>query len=180
MKNMRTKLIRDCVIILVFLGLSVIVTSIQTNIFISHAEQSTARRIQILTLDRDVKAYAEPDDSSEVLREIAAGTAVAVVGEEDGYTVITYQDHDEYIKNEDITSEAKASSEASAKEIAELLDEEFDQLSKEDEAYIESLEKQRIKSRNAIIWKIVIAVLVVLLFTVSIIAGVKNSHKEKT
>lgn len=164
----------------IIMAISIIGAGLMADGFICHAYQSTSRQIQIMTLDKDVKAYAEPDDTSEVLREIVAGTPIAVVGEEDGYTVITYQDHDEYIKNEDISDEAKASSEASAEEKAELLDEEFDQLSKEDEAYIESLEKQRIKSRNAIIWKIVIAVLIVLLFTVSIIAGVKNSHKEKT
>ncbi len=175
----REGIIRNAVvalIIMLVMGTSLVITALGKD---NTLKEPVSRQIQLLTLDKDVNAYAEPDDSSKILRVIKAGTAVAVVGEEGDYTVIVYQDHDEYIKTNDITQEAIASSENSAKESAAEVDEELNKLKKEDASYIESLERQRIKSRNALIWKTIIIVLVVCIVVVSIITGVKKNKEAK-
>lgn len=162
-------------IIMLVMGVSVVITSMGKDT----SNEPVSRQIQLLTLDKDTNAYAQPSETSEVLRVIKAGTAVAVAGEEGDYTVIIYQGHDEYIKTEDITMEAKASSEASAKECAEEVDEEFDKFQKEDVSYLESLERQKLKSRNALIWKIVIVILVICIMAISVIMGVKKNLEDK-
>lgn len=162
-------------VIVLVMGASLVITSMGKDT----SNKLVSRQIQLLTLDKDANAYAEPTDNSKVLRVIKAGTAVAVVGEEGDYTVIIYQDHDEYIKTEDITKEAVAASQASAKERAEEVDEEYDKFKKEDAAYLESLERQRIKSRNAVIWKTIIVILVIAIVLVSVVMGVKNAKDSK-
>lgn len=162
-------------VIVLVMGASLVITSMGKDT----SNKLVSRQIQLLTLDKDANAYAEPTDNSKVLRVIKAGTAVAVVGEEGDYTVIIYQDHDEYIKTEDITKEAVAASQASAKESAEEVDEEYDKFKKEDAAYLESLERQRIKSRNAVIWKTIIVILVIAIVLVSVVMGVKNAKDSK-
>jgi hypothetical protein len=162
-------------IIMLVMGTSLVITAWGKDAL----NEPVSRQIQLLTLDKDTNAYAQPSDTSEVLRVIKAGTAVAAVGEEGDYTVIVFQDHDEYIKTSDITQDAIASSESSAKESAAEVDEELNKFKKEDISYIESLERQRIKSRNALIWKTVIIVLVACIIAVSIIMGINKNKVTK-
>jgi hypothetical protein len=139
---------------------------------------------QVITLSEDAKAYTSADESTDVAESFSKGDTVYVVEEANGWYQIFYKGENLYIPVSSITSENVQESQKQAEELAKDVDEELKAAEKNDVAEIEAFWRQRRSQRNALIWKIVIAILVVAILVVSVVTGVKNSKaeadKEKT
>ena len=131
----------------------------------------------IITLDGSARAYKEPDTSSEVVIEFKEGESIYKTGESGDFYTIFYKGETLYIMVDEVSQESIASSEASADAQAEAVASEMKNQEKEDTLAFEREEKRIERDRNALIWKIVIAVLVVSIITVSIIIAVRNNRK---
>lgn len=134
---------------------------------------------QVMMIDSDAAAYSSPDESGNVVHEFKAGETMFVLGENNGWYEIFYQGQKMYVSTVAISNDAQATNAQSFEEHVEELDKEFDEAAKADKTYIESWVRQRIRARNSMIWKISIAVLVVLILGVSVFIGVSNSKKAK-
>ncbi len=132
---------------------------------------------RLYTIDSDSQAHVSMDVSSEVKHEFKAGESMFVTNITDGWYEVYYQGELLYVRDNAISDEAMASNEQSFEEQVEALDKEFDEMEKADKTYIDSLQQQRIRERNSLIWKISIAVLIVLILGVSIFIGISNNKK---
>ena len=137
---------------------------------------------QVITLSEDATAYTAADESSDAAASFKKGDTVYVVGESDGWYQIFYKGEDLYIPISSIDSETALESQKQAQELAKEADEELKAAEKRDVAEIEAYWRQRKSEQNAMLWKIIIAILVVAIIAVSVVTGINNAKadKEKT
>lgn len=161
-----------CVMFLAFLGKPLLTLA---------SDQGTLSG-QIMTLSDNTNAYATTDESAEVVHSFNKGETVYVVGESDGWYQIFYKGEDLFIPSSSITSEAALEAQKQSEELAEEVNEELKAAEKKDVAEIEAYWRQRKSERNAMLWKIIIAILVVAIIAVSVVTGIQNAKadKEKT
>lgn len=145
----------------------------------------------LLQLTQDVKLYESPDENSEVVGELSAGTPV-ISGEKnaDGWIKVSYQELTGYTKFEtvqvvyDTTLKQNETADSTAIDNSQAadttaLDQEFEQIANQNALIINELEYDKSQRRQKTIWGIVIAVLVVAIFAAGIISAVKKNKKEK-
>ncbi len=132
----------------------------------------------VMTLTTPGTAYREANESSEIVAEFAAGDSVFVVSKDGDWIQIFYRGENLYLKtNEGSASEQVVQPDDSV-ELAKALEEEFSTQEAELDNYTDAMMRQESAKKNAMIWKIVIAVLVVLIIVVSVIIGVKSSKSS--
>ena len=133
--------------------------------------------VKELTFDAD--AYASKDTSSEVKMSFYKGDSVMVIGESDGWYEIFYGGETLYLQDlgEGLEDPAVAESDTQEEEVA-ALDDEFEAYKQQDAVVSEAFVRQQRAEKNALIWKIVIAVLVVAIIAVSIVIALKNKKTD--
>ena len=134
---------------------------------------------QIVTLSEDSKAYSQQDENSEVVHSFLKGETVFVVETTDDWYQIYYQGENLYIPINSITYEDVIEANKQAEEQAQIVTEELEEAEKAEEISLESLERRRISQRNALIWKIIIAGLVVAIIIVSVVIAISNVKNDK-
>ena len=134
---------------------------------------------QVMTLSEDSLAYPEPDEVSGEARAFTKGESVFVVEESDGWYKIFFKGENLYIPKEGISEEAAMEAEKQSEELAAEVQEELKEVSRQYEVDLEAYERQNVSKRNAMIWKIVIGVLVVVIIVMSVIIGIKNMKSEE-
>lgn len=138
----------------------------------------------LLQLTQDVKLYESPDENSEVVGELSAGTPV-ISGEKnaDGWIKVSYQELIGYTKIEtvqvvyDTTLKQNQTADSTADTAA--LDKEFEQIANQNALIINELEYDKSQRRQKTIWGTIIAVLVVAVFATGIISAVKKNKQGK-
>jgi hypothetical protein len=112
----------------------------------------------------DTSVYESPDENSAAVGEFTDGMYVILQEDPDnGWVKAKYQDIIGYIKTATIEGQDTAE-----------LDKEFENVSNTNLRLFENLELGESQHRQKIIWGVVIGVLVVALFAVGIITGLKN------
>ncbi len=134
---------------------------------------------QITALDVDASAYREKDASSEVAMSFSAGDSVYIISEDDQWYEIFYKGENLYIPKEHVSEAAVAEAREEAEQLAKEVREEMAIQEKQDAAFSEAYVKYEKSQKNALIWKIVIAVLVVAILATSVIIAINNNKKSK-
>ncbi|WP_295094771.1 hypothetical protein [Ruminococcus sp.] len=133
----------------------------------------------VTKLEKDAKAFAQKDDSSDVIAEFSKGDSAFVVNVSDDWTEIYYKGETAYIPSEQISGENIAGAEKSAQDIGRAVDEEIEKNDRQTGIEIDNyLRKQRQKS-SALIWKVAIGGLLALIIAVSILIGIMNKDNAK-
>lgn len=122
----------------------------------------------LLEITQEAMLMAEPDEQSEVIATLAAGTPVFSVEDSDGIWIkISYQELSGYTHLQNVRIYG-----------SEELDQEFEQQATQNVLLINELEYIAAQKKQKTTWTIVIAVLVVAIFAVSIASAVlKNIHE---
>ena len=128
----------------------------------------------VTQLDGAATAYEQKDTTSKVLAEFSGGDSVFVTGVDESWTEIFYKGEKGYILSEQIGHENIAAAEKSVDEIAPAIDEEITKNDLETSIAIDNYLRKKNQELNALIWKIIIGVLVVLIIVVSVIIGRMN------
>ena len=124
----------------------------------------------LLILGKDADAYDVPAEGANVVHHFAAGETVFLTGEEGDYKTIFYKGETLYIRSEDTVSATDGDA-----ALQDELQEEMKLTAQADITYVDSFLRIQKSERNALIWKIVIAVLVVAIIAVSVVIGIRNS-----
>ena len=120
---------------------------------------------------QETEIKQEPNDDSDTLASLAAGTAVIVYGEsQDLWSKVEYREIEGYIKSEAL--------EMYAAEYSEELEQEFRVVEEEMLRTADEYELMQKEKHTATIWGTVIAVLVIAIFAVGIVSALKQ-NKEK-
>ncbi|MCR4754190.1 MAG: hypothetical protein K5868_01545 [Lachnospiraceae bacterium] len=133
----------------------------------------------VTKLEKDAKAFAQENDSSEVIAEFSKGDSVFVVNVSDDWTEIYYKGENAYIPSEQISGENIASAEKSAQDIGRAIDEELEKNDRQTGIEIDNyLRKQRQKV-NSLIWKVAIGAILAAIIAVSVLIGIMNKDNVK-
>ena len=133
----------------------------------------------VTKLEKDAKAFAQKDDSSDVIAEFSKGDSVFVVNVSDDWTEIYYKGETAYIPSEQISGENIAGAEKSAQDIGRAIDKELEKNDRQTGIEIDNyLRKQRQKV-NSLIWKVAIGVILAAIIAVSILIGIMNKDNAK-
>ena len=122
------------------------------------------------TTTEDVSAYESMDTSSDKV-EISSGEMILVMESEDGWTHIMYQGSDLYVQNSDAKAIGGLANEPAAQEL--------EKQAKTDKAWIESYVAQLAAKKNAMIWRIVIASVIVILVVLIVITSIRKNISDK-
>ncbi|WP_022775332.1 SH3 domain-containing protein [Butyrivibrio sp. AE2015] len=135
----------------------------------------------VMTIIQDTVARSAPDEGASVVVKLSKGDSIFVVGENDGWYEIFYKGKSAYVKvtgtstgnanDEEISIAAAADSNVNS-----ALEEEFKKKQQFDVTYVDSFERQQRRNRSALVWKIVIAVLVVSIIVISVVIGIRNRN----
>lgn len=123
-----------------------------------------------MTTTSDVSAYESMDTSSDKV-EISSGEMILVMESEDGWTHIMYQGSDLYVQNSDAKAIGGLANEPAAQEL--------EKQAKTDKAWIESYVAQLAAKKNAMIWRIVIASVIVILVVLIVITSIRKNISDK-
>lgn len=178
-KNTNSKIFTNYIAV-VAMTIMIAVISVVSISVTSYAEDVNADAQsfsgEVNTLSSDVDARKSPDSSAEIVASFKAGEPVYVLGESNGWVTIYYKGEEIYIKN----SEGLLTSTINTEEVAE----EMEKQAQTDKAWIESYESQLKAERNAKIWRIIIAVIIIGLVGYIVYATIKqnknNSDDVKT
>jgi hypothetical protein len=119
---------------------------------------------QLVCIGVDTSVFENPDENSASVGEFTEGMYVITQGApSNGWIKAKYQDIEGYIKTATIEGQDSAE-----------LDQEFENVSNNNLRLFENLELGESQHRQKIIWGVVIGVLVISLFAVGIITGLKN------
>lgn len=176
MKKVLLKLV-TCIMCVFFLSTPVISRASDTAIPFS--QESEALSGSVMTLSKDAIAYTDPDDKSGEKMSFAKGETVFVLEKTDGWCKVFYKGEKLYIPEKCFSSETIEETNDVATELASDVTQELREAQKRDAADIEAYERQRISRQNAIIWKMVIVVLVVMIIFLSIFVGVSNMKSDR-
>ena len=133
----------------------------------------------VTKLEKNAKAFAQKDDSSDVIAEFSKGDSVFVVNVSDDWTEIYYKGETAYIPSKQISGENIAGAEKSAQDIGRAIDEELEKNNRQTGIEIDNyLRKQRQKV-NSLIWKVAIGVILAAIIAVSILIGIMNKDNAK-
>lgn len=146
---------------------------------ISFSKESQSVSGQVMTLAKDTKAFKTPDENALVAQSFSKGETVYVVGESDGWYEIFYKGENLYIPGDSMNEDAVNEALEASKELAKEASEELKEAGKQDAVEIETYERQRQRDMNALIWKIVIASLVIIIIVFSVIIGIANAKDDK-
>lgn len=146
---------------------------------VSFSEESQSFTGQVMTLSEDANAYAGPDDTSAVVHSFVAGETVFVTDDSNGWFQIFYQGETLYIPNTSIGQQEAIEAQEQAEELTKDIESEMEAIDKSATLEMEALERQARSQRNALIWKIVIAVLVVAIIAVSVVIAFKNKKEDE-
>lgn len=132
-------------------------------------QTEAAESIALLETTESVEMMDEAN-GSEIVAVLEAGTPVLYGGEErDGWTKITYLDMEGYV----LTSTLKTYGDT------EALDNEFADVQGNHELLFDEIVRVEKEEHQSMIWGIVIAGLVVAIFAVSIVSGIKKTKEEQ-
>ncbi|MBQ7943075.1 MAG: SH3 domain-containing protein [Lachnospiraceae bacterium] len=132
-------------------------------------QTEAAESIALLETTESVE-MVDAAKGSEVVAVLEAGTPVLYGGEErDGWTKITYLDMEGYV----LTSTLKSYGDT------EALDKEFADVQGNHQLLFEEIIRVEKEAYQSIIWGMVIIGLVVAIFAVSIVSGVKKAKEEQ-
>ncbi len=134
----------------------------------------------VMTIIQDTVARSDPDEGASVVVKLSKGDSIFVVGENDGWYEIFYKGKSAYVKVTG-TSTGNANDEeisvaAADSNVNSVLEEEFKKKQQFDVTYVDSFERQQRRNRSALVWKIVIAVLVVSIIVISVVIGIRNRN----
>lgn len=133
----------------------------------------------VTKLEKDAKAFAQKDDSSDVIAEFSKDDSVFVVNVSGDWTEIYYKGETAYIPSEQISGENIAGAEKSAQDIGRAIDEELEKNDRQTGIEIDNyLRKQRQKV-NSLIWKVAIGVILAAIIAVSVLIGIINKDNAK-
>lgn len=133
----------------------------------------------VTKLEKGAKAFAQKDDSSDVIAEFSKGDSVFVVNVSDDWTEIYYKGETAYIPSEQISGENIAGAEKSAQDIGRAIGEELEKNDRQTGIEIDNyLRKQRQKV-NSLIWKVAIGVILAAIIAVSVLIGIINKDNAK-
>ncbi len=151
--------------ILIFIGLGVSVRA-------ADAGSDMTMTLQQTTKDAEIKE--KPDQNANTLSELPTGTGVIVYGEpQNSWSQIEYDGVSGYIKSSALEAYA-------ADDSAEELEQEFEEVREDTLRVIDEHELEQKSKRASMIWGIVIAVLVVAIFTVGVVSAIKKDKEEET
>ena len=176
MKKVVTTLV-PVIICLMFAMAPILAMASDSDISFSAEGQSFTG--QVMTLSEDTNAYAEPNETSDVIHKFSAGESVFVTDDSNGWFQIFYQGDTLFIPNSSISHESEVEAREQAEELAEDIEGELENIDKRATLEMEALERQARSQRNALIWKIVIAVLIVAIIAVSVVIGLKNKKGDE-
>ena len=128
----------------------------------------------VTQLDGAATAYEQKDTSSKVIAEFSGGDSVFITGVDDSWVEIFFKGEVGYIPTDQISKEIIAAAEKSAEEMGQAIDEELKKNDIETGIEIDNYLRKKNQELNALIWKIIIGVLVVLIIVVSVIIGRMN------
>lgn len=125
--------------------------------------------VQLMTADVETEVKESPKQTAKTLMTYQADDNVMVIGEENDWYQIRYQDITGYVPKANL---------APMEMDVETLDEEFAKEAEEGKLVVETVEYYREQRKRTIIWGTVIAVLVIAIFATGIISAVRRGKKE--
>lgn len=122
----------------------------------------------LLETVQDALLLAEPDEQSDVVTNLPAGTPVFSVESSEGTWIkVSYQEYSGYTLLQNVQTYH-----------SEELEQEFEQQAEQNVLLINELEYMETQKKQKTTWTVIIAVLVVAIFAVSIASAVlKNIHE---
>lgn len=147
--------------------LTMIVMILETSMICFAAELEPDSLYQ---LTQDAQIYEQPDENSNVVAELPAGTGVICISSNDMWTEIKYQDIQGYVSTDNL----KLYGDVTA------LDQEFQEVQNENDLRYGRMEAYISQQKSEKIWGSVIVVLIIAIFAVGIVSTVKRNKNQST
>lgn len=161
--------------LLAALGISFGLAAVALSPLYVRAEEGSAADVtelsQLMTANEAVDLKTEPQENAETIHSYQKDDPVFVTGKTaDGWYRAVYQGKEGYIPEKALLVQELD---------VEGLDAELDKTKQEAELVVETVEKYHEETRRSRIWGIVIGILVVGIFAIGIISGIRSKGKPK-
>lgn len=132
-------------------------------------EMQTNLQGSLMMIIKETVSRQEPKEEADVVLKLSEGNVVLVIGKEEGWYQIFYQDKIAYVPMDMLTDFTQVDS--------EMLDKEMKKAEEEGVAFVESLEMQRRAVIGSYIWNGIIMGVIALIFLIGIVSAIKKTRK---
>lgn len=135
-------------------------------------EMQTNLQGNLMMIAKETVSRKEPKEEADAVEKLSEGNVVLVIGNEDGWYQIFYQEKIAYVPMDMVTDFTQLDS--------EMLDKEMKKVEEEGAAFVESLEMQRRAVSGSHIWNSIIVGVIALIFLIGILSSIKKTRKNES